>query len=49
MEENVAELRKMLAGVAVENQSSPPILGGLEIFSFPQATQIVDFFCTTYA
>ena len=45
-ESNLADLRKLLAGVAVENPQQG-LCGGLEIFSFQQTTEILDYFCNT--
>ena len=46
MEENIAELKKFLAGVGVDNPHSSQC-GGLDVFSFPQATEVVDYISST--
>lgn len=46
MEENIAEFKKFLAGVGVENPS-PSQCGGLDVFNFAQGTEVVDYISST--
>lgn len=46
MEENIAELKKFLAGVGVDSPTSSQC-GGLDVFSFAQATEVVDYISST--
>ena len=46
MEENIAELKKLLVGVGVDNPHSSQC-GGLDVFTFTQATEVVDYITST--